>query len=752
MSIVTDGWNRIKITSAEKLQELWNDSGRVQDFAIDTETDGLFQMTAKPFVIVFGWISEGLNQKNITTVFEPTPELMQKMYDLCMTAPRGYMHNAKFDLHMLENLYKRYPGENIYDTTIIARLVLEAKGADNGGPSLALKDLATAFIERSGKEEQTEIKAIKKRIAKLRADQLNAAIASLGYDTRKEWNKTKLEAINSDPLLKISEEVPEDIQYLWKKWTTKYPATKGLKKTERVTYKDIYESSPEAKEAMLSYAFKDVIYTLLLAKKFMPFIEKIGSTEILESERKALFAFYRSERVGINIDMNYIEEAKSRLRGELLKTKEKLQELLGAEYDARTFTNSSKQIGEYLVKNNVNVLLSPKKNPKADSASRDYYISQPDTPAHVKEVLEQVKYYKDLNKKYTTDLLGYERNIWNGRRYTSYNMAKAVTGRITNDMQQMANEAIYDQEGNELFHPRRTVIPSGPEYPKLLYIDYSQVELRLQAHYTWIAMEGKGDINLLRMYVPFKCYTKVWTTYWDDLDECEVTNSERLEWDPTNPEHTKQSFIEEYEWIQLEDNKPWEITDMHMLTARQAFPELKGLPNDDKLVKKRRKQAKSVNFAIQYGAGANKIKTMTETPDIGEALYAANKKAFKGLVAYANMLESNFNKNGFVENAYGRKYRTKWFSHKFANYVIQGSGAEILKRKLVECDKYLEDKKTRIIHNIHDEIQFEVHKDEDYVIHKLQDIMADTGDKFIVPILADLEISTTNWKEKYEIK
>ena len=141
---------------------------------------------------------------------------------------------------------------------------------------------------------------------------------------------------------------------------------------------------------------------------------------------------------------------------------------------------------------------------------------------------------------------------------------------------------------------------------------------------------------------------------------------------------------------------------------------------------------------------------MAETPEEGKKLFDANKEAFVGLVAYGKMIRTFYNKNGYVENAYGRKYRLKSYNHKMINYVIQGTGATLLKQKLVETHNFLKDYKSRIIHNIHDEIQFEIHKDEPQIVLKLKEIMENTNHKFIVPIVTDIEMTSTNWNNKEE--
>lgn len=740
--MVSDKWKKIKIHTKEQLIKLW-DNSNPQFFGIDTETDGIFQMTTKPFLIIFGWYPKNIvKEAPIVTLFEPTDELMETMYKLCGQVNYGVMHNAKFDMHAMENGYKKFPHKNILDTMIVARLILEAVPATSGGPLLALKKLANKYIEKSADTEQKQIKRIKHLIQTERRLELEKQIlaikrAPVDNWQPKDWTKPKLEKWDADPIKEQEYSPPIKVLKVWEAWTKKYPRTKGKKTTERVTYKDIYNYSTLAKNLMEKYAYKDVIYTIELFIKFMPWIVKFGLIDTLIREKNTMYALYESERTGLKIDKDYLTKAKDNLKQEILECRLRIQNILGKDYSAATFASSPQQIKTYLIERGWTKNVSTSKDSLIGIIEELKNIKIGDAFTETRELLEDVIEHRRLLKKYSTDLLGYERNEWNGRRYTTYNQTATVTGRLSNDLQQMANEGIYNKHGIEIFHPRQVIIPSIDEgYSHIAYLDYSQIEVRLQAHYTWVAMKGTGDTNLLRMYVPFKCFT--------------IINNEKIMWDPDNHDHVDEEFIEKNNWIQIENNKPWEITDMHMLTARTAFPELKGLPNDDELVQKKRKKAKNLNFAIQYGAGKAKVISMAGNDEEGKKLYDANKSSFIGLVKYGEMLKKFYTKYGYVENAYGRKYKTKYFSHKFANYVIQGTGAEILKEKLIKCTEFLKDKKSRAIHNIHDEIQFEIHKDELDLIPKLKAIMEETDNKFVVPIIADIETTTTNWKEKQE--
>jgi len=85
--------------------------------------------------------------------------------------------------------------------------------------------------------------------------------------------------------------------------------------------------------------------------------------------------------------------------------------------------------------------------------------------------------------------------------------------------------------------------------------------------------------------------------------------------------------------------------------------------------------------------------------------------------------------------------------YRLYNYLIQGSCADMLKQKIVEVHKLLEPYKSRFQMNIHDEMSFEIYDGEEFLIEKIKAIMENVP-RMIVPVVAEVETTTTNWAEK----
>jgi DNA polymerase I-like protein with 3'-5' exonuclease and polymerase domains len=106
----------------------------------------------------------------------------------------------------------------------------------------------------------------------------------------------------------------------------------------------------------------------------------------------------------------------------------------------------------------------------------------------------------------------------------------------------------------------------------------------------------------------------------------------------------------------------------------------------------------------------------------------------------------------YTTNLFGVKYYGV-SGHKLINILIQGSAAFFLKLKIRELYDYTKANKikSRWQMQIHDELSWEVHKDDDpQVFFKFQEIMQDWPDT-LVPIVADMEFTTTKWAEKKEV-
>lgn len=138
-----------------------------------------------------------------------------------------------------------------------------------------------------------------------------------------------------------------------------------------------------------------------------------------------------------------------------------------------------------------------------------------------------------------------------------------------------------------------------------------------------------------------------------------------------------------------------------------------------------RQHAKKTNFALLYGIGVMSLSEM-----LGMSVAATKElkaRYFNKLIHICNFIhnvKSTVQTRGYVHNWMGRPYRGDFTtSYKIPNHIIQGGCGDVMKVAMVRIHEYLKGKRTRMILQIHDELIFEVPKEELTLIPEIQKIM-----------------------------
>lgn len=554
---------------------------------------------------------------------------------------------------------------------------------------MGLKPLATRLLGSTYSEAGKAIDEALKRIWESKLKELAAKLKPYGI-SRRQINDTLKDVTGS------LDEYSEDVQKLWYEWNI----------SSKVSYADVDPNT------MHVYGATDVILVLELAKMLIPIVKDKKQMDVLKREMQLVMPLVRMERTGYPVDKKYLIRCKQALVFEINTIKNLNQNIIGKAINP----NQHQAIKDALLEKFGYELTSTDKN-------RMHILIQTDTsmPAEVKEYLENVIYLRTLEKwiaTYINPMLYKLNTTGDNKVYTMYNPNGAVSGRFSSNFQQFPKNAIYSKLGDfELFHPRRMFTTSS-EFPELVYIDYSQIELRLQAEYTYRITKGYGDINMLRAYCPFRCHKD---------------KSGQL--------------------VHDEDGQPWKGVDLHTQSTLTAFPEV---DVNSPEFKKLRYIGKRVNFALIYGASLRKVQEAVADadPETVKKLYQGFHQRFKDVATYGSWVSSQWAKNGgYVTNLFGRRYyiNDTHNVYKLNNYLIQGSAADMIKLCIIRIDNMLQKGgyKTRLQGCIHDELCICVAPGEHDVIYKIQHIMEKTVATY-VPIVAEIEVSTTTWADKHE--
>ena len=256
----------------------------------------------------------------------------------------------------------------------------------------------------------------------------------------------------------------------------------------------------------------------------------------------------------------------------------------------------------------------------------------------------------------------------------------------------------------------------------MLLIDYSQVEVRMTAHYS-------EDPILLKVYR--EAIEDVHTRTMCEIFDMGYAEAISILDNETHPQH--------------------------------------------KELKMQRKIAKMINFLIIYGGGAKSLSVKISTPDkqYTESLcFSFIQKYFakyKGVKRWSNKVKIRARRDHFLQNHFGRYRRLpdlanapawsnqpskKWMIERAlrqgVNYLIQGTCADLFKISLIKVNNILKPTKSRVVMPIHDEIVMYLHRNDILLLPKIKAEMEDFD--FKVPIVADICWTDTNWSAKKELK
>lgn len=704
----------------------------------DTETTGLNIKYDTPFLLPWGFINKQEDTAYIYCIDrdkDPDFFRMTTMTILELAKTQGLCgHNIKFDLHMLSNIGVIIPNNLHYiDTMILIRLAHDALTPENGGPSLGLKEYASTYIDRNAKDHEKIIKTERTQMAKV----YNKSLKDTLYKIDRTWTMSYLDEYFKDVLHSV-DTLSKNIKEAYLSWYNTIPKairdnmTTGRVESDNIPYNLLN------REDLTTYAMYDIVWTMEIYLQCMPAIKARQNEEALRREEEMIMPLVRMEDCGFQMDERYVRQVTIDLADYLKQQREALKNLIGKPIKVGQHAEIKNILN---TKYNLNVPGTGKED--LNRLYDELKVTQPD--ADVVKFIGLIQELRTLEKWYATYLLRFVRELDLGheRIYTQINQVGTVSGRVTSDFQQFPKYGINKADGNPLFHPRKMIVKT-PGYKGIAYLDYSQVELRLQALYTILV--GDPDLNLCRAYMPYKCsYIE------DDGDIGCGQNQYYFEpFDYKNPEHIKHAY--DWKWYYNEDlSKEWVPTDVHAATTHVAFPDLD--IHSDEFKKLRGKVGKRVNFAKNYGAQFNKIKTMFPDYDdetihrIDDAYYTA----FPGVKSYHDYCNKIVKMQPYVSNIFGVKYYGL-SGHKLINCLVQGSGAYLLKERIKEVDSYIQEHhlKTKIQMQIHDELSYEVYPGEEAEVLNFKKIMQ-KFDGAYVPIIADLEFTSTNWADKEEV-
>ncbi len=198
--------------------------------------------------------------------------------------------------------------------------------------------------------------------------------------------------------------------------------------------------------------------------------------------------------------------------------------------------------------------------------------------------------------------------------------------------------------------------------------------------------------------------------------------------------------------------------DIHRATAARVF----GVPYEEVTAEQRR-QAKTVNFSIIYGAGATNVSQQLGIKrSEASALIENYFKQYQGLKRYMEETVEFARKNGYVKTLLGRRRYLRDIDSRNSlarsnaeriaiNTPIQGSAADMIKVAMINIHRTLNEHgfKTKMILQVHDELVFDVPSDElEQVKPIVEEKMRTAIPNLRVPIVVEMGVGK-NWREAH---
>lgn len=178
------------------------------------------------------------------------------------------------------------------------------------------------------------------------------------------------------------------------------------------------------------------------------------------------------ETAGVRIDVDKLKQSEASLKEELNDLEQKIYAIAGEPFNI----NSPKQVGELLFdKLHLDAKAKKSKNGQY-STSEEVLMALKDRHEIIGTILD----YRALSKLITTYISALPGYIaQDGKIHTTYNQTVTATGRLSSSNPNLQNLPIRSERGRFI---REAVIPD--EGCLFLSADYSQIELRLMAHFS----------------------------------------------------------------------------------------------------------------------------------------------------------------------------------------------------------------------------------------------------------------------------
>jgi DNA polymerase-1 len=232
------------------------------------------------------------------------------------------------------------------------------------------------------------------------------------------------------------------------------------------------------------YACADAFATLELAKFHQSTMDEAQQKLFYEIEMPLIKVLSAMEIAGVSLDTEYLSE----LSKELESTLKVIEDKIYVEAGMRFNINSPKQVGDILFeKMQIPAKIKTKSKEGYSTNAKVLEYLAKDYP--IASLMLEQRHLSKIKSTYI-DALPLLLSKKDNRLHTSFNQTITTTGRLSSSNPNLQNIPIRTEAGNKI---RAAFVPQDKENSIILSADYSQIELRLLAHFS-------QDPNLLEAF------------------------------------------------------------------------------------------------------------------------------------------------------------------------------------------------------------------------------------------------------------
>ena len=440
-----------------------------------------------------------------------------------------------------------------------------------------------------------------------------------------------------------------------------------------------------ADDAILEYAAEDAEVTLRLYEALAPQVEADEDIRKLfhEIEMPMVPVLAEMEMAGVALDTKALDNYATFLRERISEVEKRIYDAAGETFNVA----SPKQVGDILFE-------KLKIDPAAKKTKTGGYVTNEETLqklAHSNPIVADILTFRGLTKLLGTYVEALPKLVSRrtGRIHTSFNQTVVVTGRLSSSGPNLQNIPVRDEDGKRV----RECFVASPGC-KIVSADYSQVELRIMAHFS-------QDEHLLRAFRQGEDIHSATAAKVFGVPITEVTTEQRRRAKTAN---------------------------FGIIYGISAF----GLSERLDIPRKEAKELIDEYFASFPGVKAYMDKCVADARQTG---------VVKTLYGRRRELPDINSRNQTVRGVAERNA---------INAPIQGTAADIIKIAMINVSRAIKEQnlRSKMILQVHDELVFEVPEEEVETLSALVKEQMENAAHLSVPLTAEVGVGD-NWLQAH---